>query len=73
MKVPTAVEFLQNFTDEPDDDTVYQAMIAFAQEHAKAQTEAIINNVNLYLNPDTNEFEVDLSSIREAYPLTNII
>ena len=35
-EIPTAVEFLQNFTEEPNYDSIYKAMIEFTKLHVKA-------------------------------------
>jgi len=76
MKVRTALEVLAKY--ELDIDDVKMAMIEFAQEHAKAQVEAIINNVSLtdfaseFLQEGASE-AIDKDSILTAYPLTNIV
>lgn len=45
-----------------------ELMIKFAKLHVKAAEKRILDDASLYLNPDTNEFEIDLNSIRNAYP-----
>jgi len=77
----TAEEFLDDncglFTDLISGDKYAdyvspKLLIEFAKLHVKECIQDIINNATLYLNPDTNDWEIDLPSIREAYPLTNI-
>jgi len=43
----TAKEFLENFTQDPDDDTIYEAMIAFAQYHVELALRAAVINAKL--------------------------
>lgn len=47
-------------------------MIEFAKLKCKEMQEAILNNANLYLNPDNNEWEVENDSIRNAYDINSI-
>lgn len=76
--LPTAYQFLTNFTDEPDDDTIYKAMIEFAKLHVEAALkEASINaetkeeSDNPYDTED-RYYVVDKDSILNSYPLENI-
>ena len=65
-KIPKAVEFLQNFTDEPNDDTVFKAMIEFAKMHVKAALEAALEEVP-YGGSDEVRYE-DVKGILTCYP-----
>ena len=74
-EIPSAEEFLM-CCDLPDDTATIQGVIStkdilieFAQIHAQAALKAAYKNSNLYLNPDKNEWEVDIDSILNAYPL----
>lgn len=60
----TAIEFLQNFTDNPNDDTVYEAMREFAKHHLKAALESVKNQLFLndpYFFSETHEKIIDES------------
>jgi len=80
--IPTAYDFLTNFTDEPDDDTIYEAMIEFAKLHVEAckkeisEKAKVSDNVSEFLQRDELGFEgdtyIDKYSILNAYPLENI-
>ena len=79
MSIPTAVEFIQNFTEDPNDDTIFEAMIEFTKLHLKAQARAIeetgISNITTwYGNPYSGEGSesLDLEKILNVYPLDNI-
>ena len=62
--IPSAVDFLQNFTNNPDDDTIYEAMIAFAKLHVEAALRKAHSNMQL---PDE-----DIDYTLSSYPLANI-
>ncbi len=72
---PTAVEFLQNFTEDPDDDTIYEAMIAFAKMHVEKALNSAADNGDVddihELNGDVY-YVIDKNSIIKSYPLENI-
>lgn len=70
----TAEEFMiQKFSSIPTElEDIEDLMIEFAKLHVQEALKAAHKNSNLYLNPDTNEFEVDTFSILNAYPLSNI-
>ena len=75
-KIPTAYEFLMNFTDEPNDDTIYKAMIEFAKMHCEAQVKEILDNVEV-VDSWTDGISgcaayAKRESITNAYPLENI-
>jgi tRNA(His) 5'-end guanylyltransferase len=80
--IPTAYDFLTNFTDEPDDDTIYEAMIEFAKLHVEAckkeisEKAKVSDNVSEFLQRDELGFEgdtyIDKYSILNSYPLENI-
>jgi hypothetical protein len=75
-KIPTAIEL--TFQKFPKHNGVFvlrnieEFMIEFAQIHVQEALKAANRNASLYLNPDTNEFEVDTFSILNSYPLSNI-
>ena len=71
-KIPTAYQFLTNFTDEPDDDTIYEAMVEFAKLHVEAALKAASEDAHTKDVPYTDDVEVDKDSILSAYPLENI-
>jgi hypothetical protein len=68
-KIPTAVEFLHNFPGEPDDDTVFKAMIEFAKMHVKEALEAAANE---YYPKDKENFEIVAGRFINAYPMDKI-
>ncbi len=70
-KIPTAVEFLQNFPGDPDDDTVYEAMIEFAKLHVREAVKAQIRIENDRSNDSEIEKLTDLA-LSNTYPLENI-
>ena len=85
--LPTAYQFLTNFTDEPDDDTIYKAMIEFAKLHVEAALKEASESrcIDMYgktwfsqsLEPgtkvlDTINITIDKDSILNSYPLDNI-
>lgn len=62
-KIPTAYQFLVNFTDEPDDNTIYNAMVEFAKLHVEQALKEASNATLLY------DFKEE---ILNSYPLSNI-
>ena len=72
--LPTAYQFLTNFTDEPDDDTIYKAMIEFAKIHVEAALKAASDNVDYTTDGQEHITDVwiDEDSILNSYPLENI-
>lgn len=72
-KIPTAYNFLTNFTDEPDDDTIYKAMIEFTKLHVKAALESALEDAPYGSSTDTVSYKDMKDSILNAYPLTNIV
>lgn len=74
-KIPRAFDFLTNFSDDPDDDTIYEAMIEFARLHVDAALKAASEKATVNTEPDYRGGEwsiVDTDSILNAYPLDNI-
>ncbi len=72
-KLPTAYQFLTNFTDEPDDDTIYEAMVEFAKLHVEAALKAASEKADIIPDPNGMDWDVvDKDSILSAYPLENI-
>lgn len=78
---PTAVEFLHSFEQEdPDDDTIFRAMIAFAKLHVeKALNQASeqgqikeVKKIDKYDYADNSNYGIDKDSIIRSYPLSNI-
>lgn len=63
-EIPSAVEFLQSFTTNPDDDTIYKAMIEFAKLHVEAALKAAHSNMQLP--------EEDLEFTLDSYPVDKI-
>jgi hypothetical protein len=75
--IPTAVEFLHNYPGEPDDDTIFKAMIDFAKLHVEAALKAAsvsaeIENCGNPYDPSDDSKCVSETSILNAYPLDNI-
>lgn len=76
-KISSAFEFLSNFTDNPDDDTIYIAMIEFAKLHVEAALKSASKKVELtdfayeFLQEGAYD-AIDKDSILNAYPLDNI-
>ena len=76
--LPTAYQFLTNFTDEPDDDTIYKAMIEFAKLHVEAALKEASEKAKLtsevceVLQEHWFEEYIDKNSILNSYPLDNI-
>ena len=77
--IPTAVEFLHNYPGEPDDDTIFKAMVEFAKLHVEAALKAASEKVQL--SDLLHEFIedsweggpfIDNDTILNAYPLDNI-
>jgi hypothetical protein len=66
--IPTAVNFLQNFSNDPNDDTVYEAMIEFAKLHCEAQRKDTIADLR---KEHTSDSHIE-SIVNNAYPLTLI-
>ena len=72
MKIPTAVEFLHNFPGEPDDDTIFKAMVEFAQLHVQAALESALEDSPYGSSTDTVSYKDMKDAILNSYPLTNI-
>ena len=76
--LPTAYQFLTNFTDEPDDDTIYKAMIEFAKLHVEAALKEVSKKAVLtdevcdVLQEHWFDEYIDKDSILNSYPLDNI-
>jgi hypothetical protein len=76
--LPTAYQFLTNFTDEPDDDTIYKAMIEFAKLHVEAALKEVSKKAVLtdevcdVLQEHWFDEYIDKDSILNAYSLDNI-
>ena len=76
--LPTAYQFLTNFTDEPDDDTIYKAMIEFAKLHVEAALKeaskkaVLTDEVCDVLQEHWFDEYIDKDSILNSYPLDNI-
>lgn len=76
-QIPSAVEFLQGFTDNPDDDTIYKAMVEFAKLHVKEALDEASKKVTLtefateFLQEGASD-AIDKQSILDSYPLENI-
>jgi len=76
-QIPSAVEFLQSFTDNPDDDTIYKAMVEFAKLHDKEALDEASKKVTLtefateFLQEGASD-AIDKQSILDSYPLENI-
>jgi hypothetical protein len=81
-KIPTAVEFLHSFREgeDPDDDTVFEAMVEFAKLHVEKALEQAyergeikeVKKVDPYDYADKSNYGIDKDSIIRAYPLSNI-
>jgi hypothetical protein len=69
-KIPAAEEFWITFQDSSSF-TVPEAMIEFAKLHVEAALKDIINNVETCIGGDGSPL-VTVTSILNAYPLTNI-
>lgn len=63
-EIPSAVDFLHNFTDNPNDDTVFLAMVGFAKLHVEKALKRSHSNMQL---PSE-----DLEFTLQSYPLENI-
>lgn len=76
-KIPRAYDFLTNFSDDPDDDTIYEAMVEFARLHVEAALKTASEKVSLtdfayeFLQEGADD-AIDKESILNAYPLDNI-
>lgn len=74
-ETPDAVKFLQKFSDNPDDDTIYLAMVAFAKMHVEKALNSAADNGQTEeiheLNGDVYSI-IDRNSIINSYPLNNI-
>jgi hypothetical protein len=76
-KIPTAYQFLTNFTDEPDDDTIYEAMVEFAKLHVEAALKEASEKASLtdfayeFLQEGAPD-AIDKDTILNSYSLENI-
>lgn len=69
-EIPSAFEFLKNFDEDPNDDTIYNAMVEFAREHVTQALLMVVENVRI-IHTDVDEI-VDKRSIINSYPLSKI-
>lgn len=85
MENITAEEFVKEYlyitkdAEEGEEESVHDSIsnvvdliISFAKGKCEEMQKAILNNANLYLNPDNNEWEIENDSIRNAYDINNI-
>lgn len=75
--IPRAFDFLTNFSDDPDDDTIYEAMVEFARLHVDTALKVASEKARLtdfayeFLQEGAYD-AIDKESILNAYPLDNI-
>lgn len=72
--IPTAEEFLKGDADNaPWTGTQEQAMIEFAKLHVEAALKAASEKARTYYTDlEQTEKEIDVDTILNAYPLTNV-
>ena len=71
-EIPTAYQFLTTFTDDPDDDTIYEAMIEFAKLHVEQALKQASATDIVSGRSYKHRAEHDKDSILNSYPLENI-
>jgi len=70
-KIPTAVEFIHTLTGEPDDNTIFVAMIEFAKLHVEAALEKANDKV-IYNDDLQSDIVHGRVHMKDVYKLSKI-